>query len=320
MNDNKDQPNFLSYNVSGFGSRETKRRKIITLIEQDNPWVFSLVDARPKIGREKQMYRFSGYTHIHAPYENPLNGVASRGISFFVSKRHDISTNGYHKENDGNLLIMDLQVQGIKMAVAAVYGPNEPAPQFYHNMKAKIEVTGRELWIALGDFNTVLNPNLDAYNYSDPKKTHKENRAVINNWIDSGWAHDAFRELNGNQKTYTWERKDEEKPKSERQKSRLDLCLVSSMMLQFVTHCGMKKKLHVKNDHKGVEICIDFHGFRRGPGDWRSPPGLEDDPAYQVTVEQTIRNTIFDHLDPEAPDYAEIIDCFDAIPTHFLYE
>ena len=50
------------------------------------------------------------------------------------------------------------------MHLLAFTGPNEDKPNSYENLKQKIQDFGSEIAIICGDYNLVLNPNVDTEN------------------------------------------------------------------------------------------------------------------------------------------------------------
>ena len=62
-------------------------------------------------------------------------------------------------------ILVEITIQKEKFVLANVYGPNEDKPQFYRNLKQKIEEFNTEWVIICGEVNLVLDPNMDTQNY-----------------------------------------------------------------------------------------------------------------------------------------------------------
>ena len=60
---------------------------------------------------------------------------------------------------------MELTILTKKITLVSIYGPNEDKPNFYKNLKQKIQDFGNENVIICGDWNLVLNPDVDTENY-----------------------------------------------------------------------------------------------------------------------------------------------------------
>ena len=73
----------------------------------------------------------------------------------FEYKVHNI-----RKDNLGNYIIVDITIEGERMTLANIYGPNTNNEIFY-----SIEEFQNEKYILCGDFNLVLNQDLDTKNY-----------------------------------------------------------------------------------------------------------------------------------------------------------
>ena len=54
---------------------------------------------------------------------------------------------------DRNVIIMELKILNKKITLVSIYGPNEDQPNFYKNLKQKIQVFGNENVIICGDWN-----------------------------------------------------------------------------------------------------------------------------------------------------------------------
>ena len=74
--------------------------------------------------------------------------------------------NALRKRNiDGNYLALDLVVVKVRFTLISIYGQNTDSPFFYEHIMSIIDDFENECFIYIcGDFNLVLNPNLDCYN------------------------------------------------------------------------------------------------------------------------------------------------------------
>ena len=58
-----------------------------------------------------------------------------------------------------------MTIEGKEITLVNLYGPNEDRPQFYENLKQKIDEFETEQVIICGDWNLILDPEMDSFNY-----------------------------------------------------------------------------------------------------------------------------------------------------------
>ena len=58
-------------------------------------------------------------------------------------------------DQNGNMLILDLEVEGKQLTLINIYGPNEDSPDFFLKVQEIIEEFDNENVIICGDFNLV---------------------------------------------------------------------------------------------------------------------------------------------------------------------
>ena len=103
---------------------------------------------------------------------------------------------------NGIFLILEITIQGKKITLVNIYGPNEDRPQFYSNIKQNIEEFGNDRAIICGDWNLIIDPDLDCENYkhiNNPKA-----REVVKEFLEDLDYMDAYRLINDDKKGYTW--------------------------------------------------------------------------------------------------------------------
>lgn len=106
------------------------------------------------------------------------------------------------QDTHGNFIILDLEIEGKRVTLIHLYGPNEDSPAFYIKLAEIIEEYENDTCIICGDFNLVQDQNLDTHNYvhiNNPRAkecvlTIKEDYNLI----------DPFRELYEENIRYTW--------------------------------------------------------------------------------------------------------------------
>ena len=56
-------------------------------------------------------------------------------------------------------------MQDKRFTLVNIYGPNEDKPQFFNNIRQKLVHYESDLTILCWDWNLVINPDIDTYNY-----------------------------------------------------------------------------------------------------------------------------------------------------------
>ena len=170
-----------------------------------------------------------------------------------------------------------------KILLEVIYGPNQDNPSFFTDKAfKKIQEWDPDFSIFCGDFNVVLDPNIDTKNY-----LHTNNpmaMEALKDQIQQNNLVDIWRELHPQDKTFTWQKYNENK------QSRLDFFLVSASLLPFVQKADIKPGFC--SDHSAIELEIDFSKFERGRGFWKFNSSLLQDPNYLTLIKDTIKRVV----------------------------
>ena len=92
----------------------------------------------------------------------------------------------------------------ILQLIGVIYGPNEDSPELFDNIINYIEHSNITDCIITGDLNVTLSHELDNYNYTQPMNIRARN--CLNQQIESDGFIDAYRNLNGNNRLFTWKK------------------------------------------------------------------------------------------------------------------
>ena len=149
-----------------------------------------------------------------------------------------------------------------------------------------------------GDFNTVLDTNIDKHNGKND--THKRCRTKINHIIDTYDLIDIWREKHCGLREYTWH-------SSHRPPifCRLDYFLVSENVRNFVISC--KHNISYKSDHCPVSITLDLSQHFRDPGYFKMNNSLLLNPDYQEIIRESINETTTINADANPNTLWELI-------------
>ena len=135
-----------------------------------------------------------------------------------------------------------------------------------------------DYFLICGDFNLVVDPNLDSYNYKSVNNPHSR-RLLLSSISNCNWK-DIFRELHPNTKRYTWRRK---KPLKQ---ARLDYLFAPSAFLDNVNTCIIRPGY--RSDHSFLELTIATSHFIKGRGTWKFNCSLLKNKDYLIKVNNLI--------------------------------
>ena len=209
-----------------------------------------------------------------------LNGVRtnSRGVAILLGKKFDYKLQNVDRDENGNLLSIVLKTFELKILIINIYAPNNDCPIFFESVKTRIENTEHDHCIICGDFNLVLNPNLDSHNYKNVNNPNA--RKTLIQVMNSLSLKDPFRILNKDLRRYTWHRKNPIRH------ARLDFFLISQNLLDFVEKCNIKPGY--RSDHSNIELLLTFNRFERGRGIWKFNSSLLKDKDYLILINNLI--------------------------------
>lgn len=161
-----------------------------------------------------------------------------------------------------------------------IYGPNSDTPNFYSELRNKIDSYLNTQHIIIGgDFNLVMNKDLDSMNYkhlNNPKA-----RIEVLKLMETFNLVDIFRENNANLKRYTWRRK------SPIKQARLDFFLISETLTNRVPHVQFENSY--RSDHSPVILEFKVNEFMNGKGFWKFNNSLLVDTTYINSIKKIIR-------------------------------
>ena len=101
-------------------------------------------------------------------YFNSHTGNA-RGVATMLNNNFEYKVHNIRKNNLGNYIIVDITIEGERMTLANIYGPNTDNDIFYQTIFDSIEEFQNEKYILWRYFNLVINQDLDTKNYKHVK-------------------------------------------------------------------------------------------------------------------------------------------------------
>ena len=84
----------------------------------------------------------------------------------FFNTNFEFEIHSEYKDENRNYLILDATVEIVPLLLINIYGPNSDIPNFYASLMDKIvDCLNTQYIIIGGDFNLVINKDLDSMNY-----------------------------------------------------------------------------------------------------------------------------------------------------------
>lgn len=266
----------FSQNCQGL-SLAAKRRDIFQYVRNKKYNIICLQDVHINSKMEPFVQAEWGYNAYFSSYT-----TNSRGVMILINNNFEQKVDRIITDKNGNFVILDITVQGKKLTIANVYGPNQDNPNFYINLFNKITETENDQLILCGDWNFVMDPDIDYENY-----VHVNNpraRQVVLNYMEENNILDIWRIMNDNRKMFTWRRLNPVK-----KQARLDYFLISENIFQYAIDTEIISGY--RTDHNGIILKLKLQEGERGRGYWKFNNSLLKDKNYIDLVKKTIEET-----------------------------
>ena len=201
------------------------------------------------------------------------NGATNaRGVAIVFKKDFHCNVHNVILDENGRYIILYVTWNNKKWLLVNVYAPNDDSPIFFENLFLDVDKFAPDHVILGGDPNMGLDIQMDrSGNLCNNDRAAKWFNARLNT-PENGLT-DVWRHCHPDQHGFTW-RKLNPKPVF----SRLDYMIVSDSVVQFVQEISLLPGF--RTDHTTVEMTLDFHVDKRGPGYWKFNVSLLRDKDY----------------------------------------
>ena len=268
-----------TFNVNGLGNY-SKRAQIFKFMEKKGADIYFIIDTRFSKDIENRVKEEWGSNVFFSSFSSQ-----SRGVAIFFKKQLCAEVLNQQNDVSGNMLSLLVNFDSKNILFTALYGPNVDDPEFYKNKVFNlIDEWEPDFAVHGGDWNMVLNQNLDTKNYLHENNKNAKNE--VKSKMEYFSLIDVWRELNPTLRTYSWTGKSTKPAKL----ARLDFFLVSNSLLPFIKNAKIEPG--ILSDHSVSSIEIDFSNFQRGRGFWKFNNSLLKDPQYVSRVKNCIKKVI----------------------------
>ncbi len=214
----------------------------------------------------------------------------ARGVCILLKNDIDFEVENCFSDENGRYLILDSKIQGKKITLCNIYGPNKDNPDFFAQVHNIIESIPNDCQIIGGDFNCILDNAMDKKG-GRSEHSNKKAQNFLNDLMDEYELVDIWRQMHPNLSRFTYHQR---KPISVF--TRLDFYLISYSLCGFVNKASILPGY--LTDHSMITLNLSIVSMPRGPGFWKLNKSLLSDPEYVSMVKDTVKTTC--ELDSEA--------------------
>ena len=189
------------------------------------------------------------------------HGTSSeRGVAIHLPKNTEIEVEKICKDEDGRMLILQVQYKEVKFIVANIYAPNIDEPDIFLKVFCKIEeLDGYRIMV--GDFNLALNNEIDS---NDKESKNNANASeALNSYLIETHVIDVWRDRYEFERKYTFK----SKIRGKNVMSRIDYILVESAIVGWVDKINILPGF--RSDHSAVLCVLSPYNVKKGKAIWR---------------------------------------------------
>lgn len=268
----------LSVNCQGLGNAQ-KRRDVFNYLRQKKYSIYLLQDTHFEKKLEPYISAEWGYQCYFASFNSN-----SRGVAVLFNNNFEFKVKEVYKGEDGNSLLLIVQVNEMNLILGNIYGPNRDNPAFYNSLKECISEIECPNIILAGDWNLVLDPTRDYQNYRHNNNPRAQE--AVEQMMSQLDLFDIWRELNPDCCRYTWRRT------NPFQQSRLDFFLISDNIIPYVEDADIK--CGYRTDHSMIILKLKFCQKLKCSTFWKFNTSLLKDKTFVDEVNQLIDSIVED--------------------------
>ena len=209
----------------------------------------------------------------------------SRGVCILFKNNFDLEIQKCYSDDHGRFVIVDITAEGKKYTILNLYAPNEDNPEFFCSIFCALKDFECESLVIGGDFNCVLNPELDKAGGRPDTKVNTRNKLLKlmedNNLVD------IWRLFYPDTRQYTW------RSTKAIIQCRLDYFLVSQSMTGY-TNC-VSILPGFKTDHSLIQLFLSKGNHPRGRGFFKLNTSFLKDLQFVNEIKTLISDTLIEN-------------------------
>ncbi len=259
-------------NCRGLNGKQ-KRRDVMDYLRNKNASIICLQDVHFTDNMESIVKAEWGGEGVFSFFASN-----SRGVVIFISNKLDYTIHKTQTDNCGNWVALDISLNGTRITLISVYGPNEDKPIFYEKIRRLVDDFNNAHCILCGDWNVIQDPVLDTSNYihvNNPKA-----RNVMLEMKHQCGLIDPWRLQNPKLRRFTW------RQKTPLKQSRLDYFLLSDELTTYLISSEIEPGY--RTDHSLITLVLDLAKIKRGKGFWKFNNSLLKDSDFSARIKNKI--------------------------------
>ena len=189
---------YITCNCQGLGDFH-KRKDVFQYLREKKYDVYFIQDTHFEPKQDLQIRSEWGYESYFASFS-----TQSRGVAILFNNTFDFKAKVIDTDPQGNFIIVNLKTMEQDLTLINIYGPNRDSPEFFMKIEQKIIDLNLTNIVWGGDWNLVLNPNLDLHNYRNVNNLKAQEKAL--EIMEEFNLADIWREINSERLQFTWRR------------------------------------------------------------------------------------------------------------------
>jgi len=271
----------ITLNTNGLRNN-TNRYKLFNQIKRKTPSIVALQETHSTAKDEKNWPDVLGGGSMWFSH----GSSGARGVATFISKSLDFQLIFTQCDSDGRVLILVVDLDGIRLCIANIYAPNISFyntdkiahEKFFENLNNQLDTIKTQYnftdLILLGDFNMILDRQLDAAG-GNPT-LYPRSVASLNDIINAQNLIDIFRELNPEKNMFTYSPGG---PNVRNIYRRLDYIFIPDTWLSDAMTTKFTPAIH--SDHRIVQLEMrKSKNIIKNSGLWRHNDQLNNNTEY----------------------------------------
>ena len=267
-----------SFNCNGLGNY-IKRDRVLNWLKAKHEDIILLQETHTTSDSEED-WRRSWEGEILFNHGNSN----STGVTFLFKRNPSIKICSHKIIVQGRTSLVEIEIDSTKYCLTNVYCPNSNDTSVVENTFA--EALGRpreDFLIFAGDWNTVLNNNLDKEG-GNPTHSNTHRQTFLNQMITDHGLSDIFRLNYGDARVYTHINK------QHKTRTRLDFFLIDDTLVNFPT-CCTETSHGFNSDHSYISLHIQGSSIERGKGYWKFNNSHLAQDNFKSGIREIIRET-----------------------------
>ena len=187
-----------TYNVRGLGNN--KKRGEIFYYLNNKPFQVIFLHETHSSSKTINRWRLEWGGDIFCSHGK----TNSKGVAIMLKRVAGVKVLSQKCDKFGRYIRLKCKINNARYLLAIVYGPNTDNLMFFSSFTEDLDAMEVDMKIIAGDFNLVLNPELDKR--GDLVATHENAEEILQSYMDQNNLLDIWRECNPDILKFTWKR------------------------------------------------------------------------------------------------------------------